>query len=595
MKYPNLKKWKYSSELEGLLFFAQVVEELLFDYTIDTYKVPAMNVHTLCKELCQTIDDVESGAIRQGAIKPIIEELCDRLTKDYAATNLLGGIRDELISYLNRNDSIAEIKVRAELLRSKLENKYLDETKRLLKETLEDAKQKEKIISLARALITELIDIGHSPEYIYFTTIHFFFDGRYPAVIDSASSIDNYLKRFTAKELNLMVIYRVSDNFRELKEFAAANNMSIESDIPSIKLVNVSQGVTDFLSENQSLPLYLIMKSIKACDLYAAREDGDVRIQLLDSLARYHVHRQDFKWSDEALIYTEDGRLSGLYDSPVPATLKRPEQDIHSLSGLIEKTLNTVAAKNLTPESFLRLIRAILRHNMAIKSVAPESQLLEFWAAIEVLFTAYESGEDKIIQIAKGVVPFETAEYAAKMGADLYLSIRNSGISEALGIIDEIGEGANAIEKCIALVAIQDNEDKRNKLYEKLANHVLLRNRIFYLNNRLSSADVIRNTLIAHDRRVSLQIQRIYRARNLIIHSGRSLPSIKILVENLHSYLDRVLDLLMEHVSLTDHSISIDQICMKMRLEHDAHVKLLEKAKNENCTRDNYKLLLFGH
>ncbi|MCK4820352.1 hypothetical protein KA005_31600, partial [bacterium] len=334
---------------------------------------------------------------------------------------------------------------------------------------------------------------------------------------------------------------------------------------------------------------------IKAYDFFAAREDGDDKIQLLDSLARYHVHRQDFKWSDEALIYTEDGRLSGLYDSPVPATLKRPEQDIHSLSGLIEKTLNAVAAKNLTPESFLRFIRAILRHNMAIKSVAPESQLLEFWAAIEVLFTAYESGEDKIIQIAKGIVPFETAEYAAKMGADLYSSIRNSGVSEALGIIDEIGEGANAIEKCMALVAIQDNEDKRNKLYEKLTNHVLLRNRIFYLNNRLSSADVIRNTLIAHDRRVSLQIQRIYRARNLIIHSGRSLPSIKILVENLHSYLDRVLDLLIEHVSLTDHSISIDQICIKVRLEHDAHVKLLEKAKNEDCTRDNYKLLLFGH
>ena len=44
MKYPNLEKWKYGSELEGLLFFAQVVEELLFDYKIDIYKVPAMNL-----------------------------------------------------------------------------------------------------------------------------------------------------------------------------------------------------------------------------------------------------------------------------------------------------------------------------------------------------------------------------------------------------------------------------------------------------------------------------------------------------------------------------------------------------------------------
>lgn len=595
MKYPNLRKWKYSSELEGLLFFAQIVEELLFDYTIDTYKVPAMNSHTLCEELCQTIDDVESGAIKQGAIKPIMEELCDRLTKDHTVTSLLGEIRDELISSLNRNDSIAEIKVRAELLRNKLEKKYLDETKRLLKETLADAKQKEKIISITKTLITELIALGYSPEYIYFESINFFFEGVRPAAIDSISLIDDYLEIFAAKELSLIAVYRVSDNFQELKEFAAANDMLIESNMPSIKLVKTSTRVTNFLSENKSLPLYLTVKNIKAYDFFAAREDGDGKIQLLDSLARYHVHRQDFKWSDEALICSQDGRSFGVYNRPVPPTLKRPEQDIHRLSSLIEKTLNTVTSEKLNPESLSRFVRAFLRHDMAIKSVAPESQLLEFWAAIEVLFTTYESGEDKILQVAKGIVPFETAEYAAKMGADLYSSVKNSGISAALGIIDEIKEGSNEIEKCIALVAIQDNEDKRNKLYEKLSEHVLLRNRIFYLKSRLSSADVIRNTLIAHDRRVSWQTQRIYRARNLIIHSGRSVPSIKILVENLHSYLDRVLDLLIEEVSLLGYSISIDQICEKLRLEHDAHLKLLEKAKNDICTRENYKVLLFGH
>ena len=80
MKYPNLNKWKYNPRLEGLLFFAQLVEELLFDYTIDVYKVPAMNSHGLSDELCQTISEVESGAIKLGAIKPIKEELCVRST-----------------------------------------------------------------------------------------------------------------------------------------------------------------------------------------------------------------------------------------------------------------------------------------------------------------------------------------------------------------------------------------------------------------------------------------------------------------------------------------------------------------------------------
>jgi hypothetical protein len=596
MKYPNLRKWKYTSNLEGLLFFAQVVEELLFDYTIDTYKVPAMNAYTLCAELCQTIDDVEAGVIKEGAIKPIIGELCDRLIKDHVAASLLAEIRGELIAYLNRRDNnVAEVKVRADLLRNQLAKKYLDENKRLLKETLVDAKQKERIISLTRTLVTGLIALGYSPEYIYFQTINFFFDGRYPAVIDSISLIDNYLRRFAAKELSLMVIYRVSDNFQELKDFAGAQGMRIQSERPPVKFKETSERVANFLSEDESLPLFLIMEDIKAYDVFAARENGDDRIQLLDSLARYHVHRQDFKWSKEALICSGDGRSLGVYARPLSPTLKRPEQDVRQLSNLMNKTLMTVASDKLEEESLSRFVRAFFRHDVAIKSEAPESQLLELWAAIEVLFPTYEGGEDKIIQIAKGIVPFVSTKLAAKLGVDLYSSIKNSGLKEALDIIDEVKEGSNEIEKCIALVAIKDNEDKRKKLYERLGDHVLLINRVFYLQKRLSSADMIHNTLIAHDRRVTWQIQRIYRARNLIIHSGSSLPYIKILVENLHSYLDRVLDLLMEHVNLSDHLVSIDQICAKMRLEHDAHIKLLEKVKSEDCTKDNFIKLLFGN
>jgi len=388
----------------------------------------------------------------------------------------------------------------------------------------------------------------------------------------------------------------VSDYFTQLKDFAEANSdIIIQSEVPSIKLVGRATRVTSFLSENESLPLYLIIKNIEAYDVFSAREIGDDSIQLLDTLARYHVHRQILNWSDEALICDDNGRSFGVYNKPVAATLKRPEQDIKKLSKLINETFNTIISEKLKGESSSRIVRAFKRHNVAIKSVTPESQLLELWAAIEVMFTTYEKGEDKVIQIARSIVPFETTEYAAKLGADLYSAIKNSGITQTLEVIAEVEEGSNEIEKCLALISIQDNEDKRDKIYKMLSEHVLLRNRIFYLKSILSSADLIRNMLTAHDRRVTWQLQRIYRARNLIIHSGKSLQYIKILVENLHSYLDRVLDVLIERVSRTEHPIDIDQICMNVRLGRDAHLKLLEKAKGENCNRDNYKILLFGH
>jgi len=599
MKCPNLNKWKYKPELEGLMFFAQLVEELLFDYTIDMYKVPAMNSRALSEELYQTISEVESGSIKQIAIKPIKEELHDSLIKDPVAISILRELKDELLLRLKSEDTIAETKVVAELLKNKLDNEYLVASKRLLGETLADTKQKEKINSITRSLITELIYIGYSPEYIYFETINFFFTtGKFPSSIDNISLIDDYLGKFSGKRLNLSAVFRVSENFNQLKDFAeSVAEVKIQSEEPSIKLKGQATRARSFLSKNERLPLYLIVNDIEACDVFSAREDGDETIQLFDSLTRYHVHRQDFNWSDEAIICGENNRSLGVYKEPVAATLKRPEpMDVSELSSLIGNTFSTVASDKLKGESFSRIVRAFARHDMAVKSKTPESQLLELWAAIEVLFTTYKSGEGKILQIARSIVPFETKEYAAKIAADLYSAIKNSGKPEALGVINEVVEGSNEIEKCLALVSIKDNEEKRDKLYKMLGEHVLLKNRIFYITTkRISSADLIHNMLIAHDRRVTWQVQRIYRARNLYIHAGQSLQYIKILVENLHAYLDRVLDILIEHIKLTGHPVDIEQICLDVRLEYDAHLRLLKRAKGAVCTRDNYKVLLFGH
>jgi len=212
-----------------------------------------------------------------------------------------------------------------------------------------------------------------------------------------------------------------------------------------------------------------------------------------------------------------------------------------------------------------------------------------------VLFPSYEGGEDKVLQIANSIIPFTTTKYAAKLGADLYFAIRKANKKEALEIIRNVEEGSNTIEKCLAIVAIDGNKDKREELYRIYDEHILLKNRIYDLKTKLESANMIREMIIKHNRRVLWQIQRIYRTRNLIIHSGKSLPFINALVENVHSYLDRVLDILMEETSRSDGQTSIDQICAQLKLQHDSHLNLLRKAKREYCAKDNYKKLLFGN
>jgi hypothetical protein len=106
MKPPDLKKWELKPEIEGLLFFAQNIDELLFDYTIDTYKLPALNSRTLTIELKAAIEDLESGFLRQGAIEPITAEVADALKKDPVMTAVMGTHLEKIIASITDHKHI---------------------------------------------------------------------------------------------------------------------------------------------------------------------------------------------------------------------------------------------------------------------------------------------------------------------------------------------------------------------------------------------------------------------------------------------------------------------------------------------------------
>ena len=66
----------------------------------------------------------------------------------------------------------------------------------------------------------------------------------------------------------------------------------------------------------------------------------------------------------------------------------------------------------------------------------------------------------------------------------------------------------------------------------------LLRERIDYYYNTLGTPAKVHAFVEKHADRVRWQIMRIYRNRNLIIHNGRKMPYLPLLIENLHSYVD---------------------------------------------------------
>ena len=596
LKAPNLKKWALSPQIEGLLYFAQLVDELLFDYTIDTYKIPALNTRLLAHELYTSLVEHEDNTLKYGALEPIVKELRDRLQKDPVVKEILKDYFEEFIKSLKvSKNSISELKTSVVFLINKIKDKYLKIVEQILKKEIAcKPESKERITRLTRIYLVELLALGYSSEYIYFNSERFFFSGNFPKKIDTVDHIDTYFKIFSGSRKNYNVIFRGNKNYSLIKNYAPKMEIEVRTQKPFLKFYNKSENVKKYLNDDDNYPLYLIVKNIESVDTIKAREQADYKLNLVDSLAKYHVHRTNFTHRDTALAYSTDEKEFSMVRAPKSPTLKRPDRSSDKLSDLIDETVTAITSEKLDQESLMRLFRALKQHYTGLTSTTQESQLLGLWSALEVIFPPKFQGDDRVKQISDSIVPFICSKYAAKLSADLYNSLKNSDDAKVLDLIEKVPEGDNKIEKCLAMLSISTNEGIRDEIRSNFTWNPNLRSRIFYLSKKLSNGGEFLKTLKAHIERVSWQIRRIYRTRNIIIHTGKTVSYLDVLLENLHSYLDRVLDILIEKIIRCPHKTSIDQCALEVRLELEAHLRKLESYKKSECNLENYKLILFG-
>lgn len=89
MRYRNISKWDNPESSANLLFFAQLMEELLFEFSLDTYKPSAMNSSLLCSEALEVINEIEEGNIKAPNLDHVLKELCENLKRDKVSQSLL--------------------------------------------------------------------------------------------------------------------------------------------------------------------------------------------------------------------------------------------------------------------------------------------------------------------------------------------------------------------------------------------------------------------------------------------------------------------------------------------------------------------------
>lgn len=581
----HLKNWINDERLDGLLFFSQIIEEMVSRYTIDSYKAPVLNSHSLCDEIIEVIEEIDQGFLHEKAVESVKEELLWNLQNDPIAKIILGYRYIIIIDEIKNANSSKKLKAIITPIQNLFENKYLELIKTELKERVRTPKEKEKILTLSRLFISELTFYGYSQEFIHNIVMQSFFSNQR---IDSVNQIEPFLNNFIFKEEPFDVFIKADTNFLLIKDLESIFDFKINEGPDELRRGRDEE--KEFFKYNEQYPVYLKFKNIQALDPFNAHEICKTRLQHIKSLGALSTHKENFYWEEKALVYSKTDFITIIDDfSPM---LRIKDSDFSYIQSNINEIVSILV--NLDAQSKYFIYNSLNLHLSAVESKNIENQLMNLWTALETLLPPPVQGDIRITHFLNSYEPFLGRKYVQKLIFDLMSELRFELDEDLYDILTKMPGQLSEFEKIASLVAIQtDNEIFRDEIYRKVGRNLRLRHKVFILMSNLHKSDKIYDLIKLHNKRIKWQLQRIYRARNLIVHKGGQLIYVNQLVENLHSYFHSIIHLIKEIQTDFETIESLETIFKLVKVEHDAHLELLKESNSERCSQENFRMLLF--
>jgi hypothetical protein len=401
MRLKNLDKWKLNPSLDGLLFFAQRMDELLFDYSLDTYKPPALNAPTLCLEALNLVIDIENELIDKANLVHVLDELEWSIQHDDVAKSLLDANLDYYI-IKNEETKLAEVKLRLEVLSRTLEpTRYLHATFTSLHAHITRI-EKKAIDACSRNIITILTNMGVSKQQLFNTTNEFFFSPNGTA-IDSPEVISDFFKQITPQSHEYEVYFSVSSLIKEVSGSVEAFRIQILDKLPD----EVAKVASECDFDKSADEVFVSITRIRAYDKYSARQKA---IRLLDGLSDLFTlfyHKTQISWRPTVLVNQccKSGTVAVIQPKgPMEKAFDlKPEKASKELNRLI----SSFSARGVSFEKFNRVVDL---HGICISHDIVENQLVNIWTSLETLIPSH-LGSSKISNVVNAMLPFLITPY----------------------------------------------------------------------------------------------------------------------------------------------------------------------------------------
>ena len=394
--------------------------------------------------------------------------------------------------------------------------------------------------------------------------------------VNSFETMEQFLSKFNCIRQKYIVYVEVNEEIGNI----------------CVNLTNALRQVNVELLSRENIPNQINISSDKgkvlkfqyilALDNYTALEFAQNIIKTMGHFYAFYRHNIEVGVKG-GYTSVEDDKL--VYVRPEVIGIKKSAK-VSSLEKSTSSTRDLFSIARSNSVNFYILSRIMEIHNIAFRMDAPANSLLDLWSILELLLEKdnESGGKSRIFQIVDMLEPFIKGAYIEQIVTNIKNDIEKWDKNKYHDILNKIDIKCDDTRKILAFIALGEYDELRKEIFSCLDTFPLLRYRIFNLHETFKHGKNIYKMLKDHEKKTSWHIQRIYRARNCIIHDGEDVQNVENLVENLHSYIDVLCNGIVRLLNKNKQSQSVIDVIYEMYIKE----KLFEDwIKKSEPTKDN--------
>lgn len=451
-----------------------------------------------------------------------------------------------------------------------------------------------EIDKMLDSFVSELLFQGYSLKYLeewYSKEIH-------PLIMDSDLTREKILNALeeigslacSRKKFHVVFMCRLpKELLRELEEqreikirsLIIIDGTSIVNEIEkSAKIHERSKYLyTEVLSCDKYKAIEIIKNSIESyTEIYKTLTNTSKAT--INDKTLFFISADETNWDR---IVLEDAMDVG---SKITSINKQEKEDIEDLI-ILRRTLNSGEEEN-HDISIIERTFEITKNALEISST---NRLLNVWSGLEYISTYYY--KDKIIERIRCIVPRVICLYCLKNKMNILWDRmkyhRYKGDLEFVNYcVDSVAKEGNRLEyDTMKLAGFLLDIDKAGKLCSQFSRNIIIQREISELNGLLSNKEGFAlNSIVDLNELIKQDLNRIYRVRNKLVHSGSKAPeNIEIFTYRLYKYLNSLLSTLIYHIRKNQNT-TITEILYSIVESYEWYIAMISAISKDNL-QDN--------